>query len=148
MRRTQARRTQARRTQMTFHLPPYLAEHIRAEAARLGVSQSDFVTRLLQRALEEETATSIYERVATGVEAAVAQGIRSMAGRVAYLTSVAALEAAQARALAGGILAQQVGREKAQALMDEARARVARKIRDKMDEHLRSLLPLEDKGGE
>mgnify|MGYP000667840083 CR=1 FL=1 len=131
---------------MTFHLPPALANHIRAEAARLGISQSELVSRLLQRALEEDVA-SIYDRVAAGVEAAVGRGIQRMADRLAYLTATAALEAAQARVLVGGILAQQIGREKAQALVDEARARAARRLREKMDEHLRSLLPPE-KGGD
>ena len=88
-----------KRESLTVHLTPSLAQHLRAEAARLQTSISSLVEQYLHRAVEEEAA-SVYDRIAAGVEAAVGRGILRMANRVAYLTATAALEATTARILA------------------------------------------------
>ena len=69
------------------------------------------------------------------------RGILRMANRVAYLTATAALEATTARILAATLLARTVGQEEARRLAEEARARAARRLRERMDEHLAALIP-------
>jgi len=119
--------------QLTVHLDPALADYARGESARLGVSLSSLIERLLVLALESEMGERTYRMAEAGVTAAIDRAIQRQANRLAHLTAHTAINAGIAAELAVALIAQATSPEQARALRDQARYRAAKQLKEKLN---------------
>lgn len=129
---------------MSIRVPVAIAKAIEELAAKEGVSLSQMGARLIEEALVARAGKQVDFQAR--LEAQAQRALARAADRLAYLASVAALEASAHRLMHAKVLAREMGPEAVKRLSREARAEAARRLKAP-DELLREVLrALEEKG--
>jgi len=122
---------------MSIRVPVAIGKAIEELAAKEGVSLSQMGARLLEEALVAREGKQVDFQAR--LEAQAQRALAKAADRLAYLASVAALEATAHRLMHAKVLAQMKGAEEIKRLSREARVEAARRLKVP-DELLREVL--------
>jgi len=122
---------------MSIRVPVAIAKAIEELAQKEGTSLSQMGARLIEEALVARAGKQVDFQAR--LEAQAQRALAKAADRLAYLASVAALEATAHRLMHAKILARTIGAEEVKRLSHQARAEAARRLK-MPDEVLREAL--------